>query len=250
MKKSILCLLAACAFPFSPVYAEEDMFGIDDLLIEETSSVSVSTAKDTLSSYLANRIPAATARNINKAEKVFCYTVDYAPANYDGYMIDDLAVKGSCGELSKEGRDLIKDTLFQSSAVYSNSKAGCQISPKIILRYVHGLEHTDVLISDTCPALTFFRGREITTVNAAPGAAVLEQIVKAYSGLEEKFYSPALLGQMVGNGQPQTQAQKEIIRLNAPAESPRKKWGNESAEPDLQPTRPAKPQSGWNKLKQ
>lgn len=255
MKKIFLLVLLSGLLPLYTAAAEEDMFGLDDdILGEAPAGPKTETSSDAvLSTYLANRIPAASARNINKAEKVYCYTVDYAPAGYDGYTIDDLAVKGSCGELSAEGRDLIKNALFQSNVAYSNSVANCQISPKIVLRYVYGLDHTDVLFSDTCPSLTFFHGRDITTINAAPGAAILEQIVKTYSSLEEKFYSPALLGQMVANGQPQTQAQKEIIRLSAPVEAPLKKWGNEPAaqpaqqQPEVPAAQPAK--SGWNKLK-
>ncbi|MBR3675544.1 MAG: hypothetical protein IKN71_00200 [Alphaproteobacteria bacterium] len=252
MKKFLLLLLASSALSFQDVRAEEDMFGVGEDILGESADISTPepVAKDTLSSYLSNRITQASARSINKAEKVYCYTVDYAPAEYDGYTIDDLAVKGFCGELSTEGRNLMKEVLLQNNSAYSNSVANCQISPKIVLRYVYGLEHTDVLLSDTCPSLTFFHGRDITTVNATPGAAIIEKIVGAYTGLEEKFYSPALLGQTVGNGQPQTQAQKEIIRLNAPAEAPRKKWSNATPaenQPQEEPQQPKK--SGWNKLK-
>lgn len=253
MKKFLLLLLAAGVIPLQNVRAEEDMFGLDEDIFGESADIATAepVSKDVLSSYLSNRIPQASARNINKAEKVYCYTVDYAAADYDGYTIDDLAIKGSCGELSTEGRNLIKDVLLQNNSAYSNSVANCQIAPKIMLRYIYGLEHTDVLLSDTCPSLTFFHGRDVTTVNATPGAAIIEKIVGAYSGLEEKFYSPALLGQTVANGQPQTQAQKEIIRLNAPVEAPRKKWSNDapaSPKPEVEPQRPQKP--GWNKLKQ
>ena len=251
MKKLYLTAILSCVLPFSAAQAqEEDLFGADsDILGEESADLPQSNAAQaTLSEFLSRKVPISTARNINKAEKVYCYTVEYAPTGYDGYMIDDLAVKGSCGELSEAGKKLIKDTFFQNSIIYSNSVANCEISPKIVLRYVYGLDYTDVLLSYPCPSLTFFHGRDTTILNATPGKTLLEQVTAAYGKLEEKFYSPALLGQMVANGQPQTQAQKEMIRLSAPTDAPRKKWGNDApAETPAQPQQPAA--SGWNKLK-
>lgn len=251
MKKLYLTAILSCVLPFSAAQAqEEDLFGADsDILGEESADLPQSNAAQaTLSEFLSRKLPISTARNINKAEKVYCYTVEYAPTGYDGYMIDDLAVKGSCGELSEAGKKLIKDTFFQNSIIYSNSVANCEISPKIVLRYVYGLDYTDVLLSYPCPSLTFFHGRDTTILNATPGKTLLEQVTAAYGKLEEKFYSPALLGQMVANGQPQTQAQKEMIRLSAPTDAPRKKWGNDAtAAAPAQPQQPAA--SGWNKLK-
>jgi hypothetical protein len=237
--------------PYAAQAQEEDLFdtGVDIMGDVPTDIPQSNASKDTLSEFLMHKMPLASARNINKAEKVYCYTVEYAPNEYDGYLMDDLAVKGSCGELSAAGQKLIKDALFQNSIIYSNSQANCQIAPKIMLRYVYGLDYTDVLLSYPCPSLTIFHGRDTTILNAAPGGAVVDQLVTAYSKLEEKFYSPALLGQMVANGQPQTQAQKEMIRLNAPTEAPRKKWDTETPAA-TQPTQPQQPaKSGWNRLK-
>lgn len=253
MKKLYLIALIAGVLPFGTAGAQEtDIFddAAEDILGEDIQNIPQSNAtKSTLSDFLVRKIPAAAARNINKAEKVHCYTVEYKTPDYDGYTMDDLAVKGSCGELSDAGQKLIKDNLFQSSIIYSNSVSNCEIAPKVMLRYIYGLDHTDVLLSYPCPSLTFFHGSNTVILNATPGSAIIEQIVGAYSKLEEKFYSPALLGQMVANGQPQTQAQKEMIRLNAPTSAPRKKWGNEAL-PEPQQQAPEQPQkSGWNRLK-
>ncbi len=249
MKKLYFTAVLCCILPFICANAqEEDMLSADaDFLGEEALDIpQTSTSRETLADFLIRKIPLAAARNINKAEKVHCYTVDEAVNGYDGYLIDGLAVRGACGELSAEGRKLIKDNLFQSSIIYSDSVANCSITPRIMLRYIYGLDHTDVLLSYPCPSLTVFHDRSIVILNAAPGSVVVEQIINAYSKLEEKFYSPALLGQMVANGQPQNQAQKEIIRLNAPTDTPRKKWGT-GTQTDTQPQQPKK--SGWNKLK-
>lgn len=260
MRKLYITLIMSVLLPFANAYAQtDDLFDIDD---DDALSAAKADAKQEqqpensafLSSFLSNRLPAATVRNINKAEKVFCYTVDYAPADYEGYLINDLALTGSCGELSAEGKDVIKQFLFNNNSLFSNNMDKCNISPKIMLRYIHGVDYTDVLISSPCQSLTFFHGNNVTTVNAAPGAAVIDQLISAYSSLKEKFVSPALLGQMVANGQVMNQGQKEIVRRMSPTETPAKKWGNNNNQPQNPtpetqgtPKQPAK--SGWNRLK-
>jgi hypothetical protein len=241
------------------VYAEdlfgdaESEFGLsdDDGLTDNSSQKqNGNISGKVLSSFLSSKIPAASAKNIENAEKVFCYTVEYAPAGYTGYMIDDMAVKGSCGELSTEGTTLVRDVLLGNNSAFSSNSESCNIVPKILLRYINGLDTTDVLISAPCHSLTFFHGREITTVNATPGKDIIEQIINAYSSLEEKFLSPALLGQMVANGKAVTQDQQEIARKVTAAE-PVKKWGNKSDDKNgtKAQTNTAPAKKGWNKLK-
>ncbi|MBR1825541.1 MAG: hypothetical protein IJ770_03035 [Alphaproteobacteria bacterium] len=264
MKKIFLLLAGVLLFSVSSnnVYAQAEddaTFGLDndDFLAENTGLPTKQTeaeAKAVFSEFLNRFVTAATARPILNAEKVFCYIVDYAPRDSEGYTVNGLAVNGYCGELSNDGRTLIKDALLNNTLAFSKSKADCKISPKILLRYVHGIDHTDILLSSPCQSLTFFHGTDITSVNAAPGAKIVDQIVTAYASLKEDFLSPAMLGQMVGNGIPQTQAQKEIIRKQAPTEAPRKKWSAEptvqSQENTTQPETAQQPaKSGWNKLK-
>lgn len=234
----------------NPAVAADDLFGDgsdEDIFSSADSASTENKQVAAVSSFLSNRIPESTARNINKAEKVFCYTVDYAQAGYDGYTVNDLALKGACGELSQAGRDLIKKSVLDNNLLYSNSKDNCSISPKIMLRYVYGADYTDVLFSVPCHSLTFFHGRDITTVNAAPGAAIIEQIVKAYASLEEPYQSPALLGQMVGNGQAMNQRDKEVLRRAAPVTAPVKKWNTQQPAQAPEAKQPVK--SGWNKLR-
>ena len=245
---SLLCLLIAV----NPAVAEEDFFGLDENENIFSENTEQTNDKNTVASFsfLSNRLPESTVKNINKAEKVFCYTVDYAPAGYEGYTINDLALKGACGELSQVGRNLIKNSVLDNNTLYSTSKDNCNISPKIMLRYVYGTDYTDVLFSSPCQSLTFFHGRDITTINAAPGAAIIDQIIKAYTGLEEPYLSPALLGQMVGNGQAMNQRDKEVIRRASPSEAPLKKWNTQQPTKEKAQTgnqQPAK--SGWNKLR-
>ena len=249
MKNIKIFALIITVFASLPVYAEDNVFGSEEESIFETHNDQLNQNNkptEAFSTFLKARLPDATSRNIIKAEKVFCYTVDYAPAGYSGYTIDELAVKGSCGELSAEGRDLLHEALLNNNAAFSNNKDRCNISPKIMFRFVYGLDNTDVLLSYPCYSLTFFQGRNVITVNAAPAAQIIEQLVNAYADLNEKFYSPALLGQMVANGQVMNQSQKEILRRHSPTEAPVKKWqkNEQNVQEQKQPVK-----SGWNKLK-
>lgn len=259
MKKTIFLLTAAliCG-TMQQVYAADDDFedglGAGDLFADEENATVQNSKQEqqstkTLSAFISSRIPASSAKNIENAEKVFCYTVDYAAADYTGYTIDDLAITGSCGELSNEGRNLIKDMVLNNNLVFSTAKDSCNITPRILLRYINGIDSTDVLFSAPCHSISFFHGRDISTLNAAPGKNIVEQIVTTYSSLKDKFLSPALLGQMVPNGQVLTQDQKEMVRKINTSESP-KKWNSGTASAPAasaagtQPTR-----KGWNKLK-
>ena len=256
MNKLYILALVSLAVSVNPVFAEDPFGGDgdDDIFASEPSgdAKQIENRAALVSSFLSNRVPESTAKNINKAEKVFCYTVDYAQAGYEGYTIHNLALKGSCGELSQAGRDLIKNSIFENNSLYSNSKDNCNISPKIILRYINGADYTDVLFSSPCQSLTFFHDSDIITINAAPGAAIIDQVVKAYAGLSEPYQSPALLGQMVANGQALNQRDKEVLRKMAPAEAPIKKWHTQQPTAPQQAPAPSKQpaRSGWNKLRQ
>lgn len=254
MKNLIFILLAILLFAPSISSAqfsedEMDLFGTDDS--QNISDIAKDdNANKVLSSFISKEIPLSAANNIEKAEKIFCYTVDSAPADYNGYVIYDLAITGSCGELSEKGSNLIKDTLFHSSSLYSTNTEKTDIRPKILLRYIHGIDSTDILLSSPNHSLTFYHGKDIVTINATPGKDIIDQIIKAYSSLSEKFLSPALLGQMVPNGQVITQDQKEIVRKTYSTEN-LKKWNKPSnkEQETTQPEKKAPVKKGWNKLK-
>lgn len=252
MNKICFAYITSFLLLSSPVMAE-DPFGLeegDDIFASDSSTEAEKKNVSVIASFLSSRIPETTARNINKAEKVFCYVVDYAQAGYDGYTIHNLALKGSCGELSQVGKNLIKNSVLDNNSLYSNSKDNCNIVPKIILRYINGADYTDVLFSSPCQSLTFFHDAEITTINAAPGAAIIDQIVKAYSSLAEPYQSPALLGQMVANGQAMNQRDKDVLRRLSPTDAPVKKWNTQQPAGKQTPSSAKQPaKTGWNKLR-
>ena len=249
MKKGISLAFICCFLLLLNIQrasAEDDFSEAENSLDNgEIIDIKSTSSDKTISGFLAQNITAATITPINKAEKVFCYTVDYAEKGYTGYMANGLAITGYCGELSTDGISLIKDSLLNNSLAFSKSRADCQIRPRIMLRYVYGIDYTDVLLSSPCHSVILFHQTDIALINAAPGTAIIEQIINTYSSLKEEFRSPALLGQMIGSGVPQTQAQKNIIRRNEPDNIQLKKWSNEDNETKSlqQPTK-----SGWNKL--
>ena len=262
MQKYMLFFMCALyGFSASAQEAFLDDMGLD--FDSETSGSSlVEPAKEqpvvndkNLSSFILSRLPASAAKNIEKAEKVFCYTVDYPSAEYSGYTVNDMAITGSCGELSKEGIDIIKKAVMSNGMAFSTANDNCNIVPKIMFRYFNGIDSTDVLYSSPCHSLTFFHGADIITLNAAPAQEIIDEIVKTYASLGEKFVSPALLGQMVGNGMIVSQNQKEMVRKTEAAPA-LKKWSAENSQPPAQQsegssaTETAKPApKGWNRLK-
>lgn len=247
--KKIHILISLVAFSLMHNAYAEDIFGA------ETSEFGLDIAEsnaqnetNSISSFLTTKLPSSMMRNIQKAEKVFCYKIGSMDPNHSGYVIDGFVVEGFCGELSAEGKKLIQESLFGNNVVYSNTVDSCEIKPQIMLRYVYGPDHTDVLFSHPCSALIFFHGQDVITVNAAPGKDIVEKISTAYAGLTENYLSPALLDQLTANGVVITQAQKELIRKQSSTENNKKKWGN-----DKQSTQPQAPQEnapkGWNRLK-
>jgi hypothetical protein len=111
-----LFLLPCLFYAFSA--SAQEAFLDDDMGLDFDSSSSSSTfnepkktesidSQKSLSSFISSRLPVSAAKNIEKAEKVFCYTVDYPSADYTGYVVNDMAITGSCGELSKD--DDVKD---------------------------------------------------------------------------------------------------------------------------------------------
>lgn len=251
----LMCLLAAASAKAQEAFLDD--MGLDFDTAEsasESSSAAIqeepSDSGKALSSFISSRLPASAAKNIEKAEKVFCYTVDYPSAEYNGYKINDLAITGFCGELSKDGIEVAKKAILNNGMAFSTASESCNIAPKIMFRYFNGIDSTDVLFSSPCHSLTFFHGQDVITINASPAKDIIDEIVKAYSGLTEKFVSPALLGQMVGNGMVVSQNQKEIVRQTETAPSI-KKWGNEKS-PDANTDTPIETKAapkGWNRLK-
>ncbi len=254
MKKMpyIMMFALICTFN-SQALAEgfDEEAGLNDIFAQEDKAKKEAQENSTrpLGSFISSRIPTTTARNIEKAEKVFCYTIEEVPANYSGYTIHNMAITGSCGELSSDGRELLREMLLNNNPVYSSNMDNCRANPKIMFRYINGIDSTDILLSAPCHSLTFINGRNIQTLNASQGKNIVELIISTYTDLREDFLSPALLDQIVPNGQVITQDQKEIVRRIKKSASP-KKWNNDNKQSAPSNNSNNKQTvKGWNKLK-
>lgn len=183
--------------------------------------------------------PSAT-RNIEEAEQVFCYVVDIAASGYEGYTINNVAVKSFCGSLNKEIRDVIIASLFVREDKVSTKLEQCMIRPRLMYRFVRGVDYTDVLLSSPCYSFTFFYGGKMKTYNFSNGSAIINDLVEIFDSPDAvPFVSPALLEQLMPIGVAETK--EEEVKINQGPKTPVRNWSTESQS--------QKGGSGWNNLK-
>ena len=185
--------------------------------------------------------PAALA-NITGAEQVFCYQVAGRPHNYSGYTLNGMAITGFCGVFLSSLQETIKTEFFanENNIDFVNSEK-CIIKPKIMIRWVRGVDFTDMLISAPCYSYSIFYGGKVKTFNFKPGAEIVDTMVEAFQNLSVDFVSPTLLNQLLPVGVPQTKEQKEVVKQQS---GPIRKWEQPS-----QPAQQQKKSGGWNNLK-
>lgn len=190
---------------------------------------------------IVDSIGQAAWGNIKDAELVFCYEVSSRPNNYDGYTLNGFTVTGFCGVLPPAQRDNFIDTFMKSPEnVLLNQSENCVIRPRIMLRFVRGVDAVDILLSSPCYSYSVFYGGKVKTFNAKPAAEQLDRLIIPLSQRKQNFVSPALLKQLLPIGVAQTQEQKDLVNKKnkpirgwedgkTPAEQPEKKggaWGN------------------------
>lgn len=188
---------------------------------------------------ISDSVGQAGMSNITGAEQVFCYQVENRPAGYTGYTINGMAVTGFCGVLNAELRDMIVKQFFANEENISPVPEKCIIRPKLMLRFVRGVDITDVLLSSPCYSFSVFYGGKVRTFNFKPASQIIDVMVDSFKLSTIPFVSPALLNQLLPVGVAQSNEQKEIIqekRTTAPVRSwdtggdkqaPAKKgWGN------------------------
>lgn len=183
----------------------------------------------------------AALANITGAEQAFCYQVTTRPNNYSGYTINGVAITGFCGMLDKNLQETIKEQFYstENNIDFINSEK-CIIQPKLMIRWARGVDYTDMLISGPCYSYSIFYAGKVRTFNFRPGAEIINAMIKAFKEQTAPFVSPALLGQLLPIGVPQTQQQKEIVQEQS---GPVRKW----EQPQTQPSQP-KQKKGWNNL--
>ena len=193
---------------------------------------------------ISDSVGQAALANITGAEQAFCYQVTSRPNNYSGYTINGMAVTGFCGLVGEPLRETIKEQFFSTSynIDFMNAEK-CIIKPKLMIRWVRGVDVTDMLISAPCYSYSIFYGGKVRTFNFKPGAEIIDVMVDSFKDLTVPFVSPALLNQLLPVGVPQTTEQKEIVKEQS---GPVRKWEQQKPKVSQQPAQGAK--KGWNNL--
>lgn len=202
--------------------------------------------KKDITQKMRDTIPVNAMRNITEAEQAFCYTVTAPDADYKGYLIDSMAVTGFCGMLSQAEIQLFIDEFLKKEESVSNVVAQCIIQPRLMLRFIRGVDYTDVLFSSPCYAFSVFYAGSINTFNISPASAVENAIIEAYEKRKMTFVSPALLGQILPIGVPQNSEQRELV-LEKAQQAPVRNW-QVPKQPEENKATQQEPK-GWNKLK-
>jgi len=186
--------------------------------------------------------------NILKAEQVFCYEVLSRNDDYEGYSLDGFPIRGFCGILGNQVRDTVSQ-FFLSSNAYTdfNSSEQCVIQPKIMLRFVRGVDFTDMLLSSPCHAFALYYGGNVLLYNFKPGAEILDALVNSLSEKHSEFISPALLNQLLPVGLIQNDQQRKMVNKRS---EPIRKWLDKAEKDEAaKAAEREKNQRGWNKLK-
>jgi hypothetical protein len=201
--------------------------------------------------YMKDSIPPLALKNILEAETAFCYTVTPASPDFDGYTLDGYALTGFCGILPPQERDLFINNYLETDLNTSTVLSSCYVQPRIMLRFIRGVDYADVLYSSPCPSFTLFYGGKVKSFNAAPSEELMTALIEAYEKQKRDFVSPTLIGQIMPIGVPQTDEQQKLVREQK-AQKPVRNWNTaqpqESETVEKQPAeQPA--QKGWNRLR-
>lgn len=192
---------------------------------------------------IKNAIGPVAWDNIENAEKIFCYEVDVRPDDYSGYTLDSMAVTGFCGVIKSEIKEQVLSQLFMNNKnVLFNVREECVIRPRIVLRFVKGIDATDVLLSSPCYSFTVYYPGSVNVFNAKPAAKIIDTLINTLDKNNVDFVSPALLNQLLPVGVPQTKEQRELVSKRPKAI---KNWEVKKSEEKTT----EKPESqGWNNL--
>ncbi len=195
---------------------------------------------NTILEEISSAIGISALNNITNSEQVFCYQIANKPENYTGYTLDGMAIVGFCGVINPQLQTLIKSELMMNpNNILFDVTENCVIRPQIMLRFVRGVDSTDVLLSSPCHALAFFYGGKISAFNAKPAAQIIDAVIDPLIKNKVEFASPALFNQLLPIGVAQTDEQKALIKKK---NEPVKNWQKQQQET-------AARKSGWNKLR-
>ncbi len=149
--------------------------------------------------------------NIIKAEQAFCYTIEKRPPNYKGYTLDGFAITGFCGIINENlQKRIVKEFLMTSKNILFNEVADCTIEPKAIIRFVRGVDYTDVLISSPCYSYAIFYANKLKAFNASPLQGFIKSLMAAFEKKRIDFVSPAFYKQTAPIGRTFAEDEKKV----------------------------------------
>lgn len=257
MYKNILWTIFSFILSIQLVYAQETMdlkdFEVDDNILPITDMFPKTTKRKphqkSIIPFITSSIAEPAVYNLSNAEQVFCYTVQKRPTNYTGYTLDSFAIEGYCGELNPDKVTTVYEALFTKSPNIITTPANCTISPKVMLRFVRGVDYTDVLLSSPCPSFTVFYAGKYKAFNIKQ--AIIDDIIKQFNQTIEPFNSPALIEQTMANAKATTPQQAEQLEKKQREQQPLISWQTPQKTEDNAQTAPStkSPQTGWGKLK-
>lgn len=190
---------------------------------------------------IQNALGATAMNNITEAEQVFCYQITSKPSGYRGYTINGMALVGFCGVINNELKTMISSELFMNpDNILFNVTEECVMRPKVMLRFVRGVDSTDVLLSSPCHSYAIFYGGKVQTFNARPASAIIDALIDPLIKGRIDFASPALFNQLLPIGVAQTDEQKALLNKK---NEPIREWEKSQKENDVTTTK-----KGWNNL--
>ena len=203
---------------------------------------------NTIIPFIQSSLPKSTVktitRNLAEPEQIFCYHVTKKPANYTGYTIDNFAIIDYCGELDVSQTVTTYEALFAQSPNIITARSSCSIEPQVMLRFIRGIDTTDVLLSSPCPSFTIFYAGRLNSFNIKQG--VIDDIIAQFADNRQDFYSPAFIKQTQANGKPTSDQEAEKYEKQRRDSEPVMSW--QKSTPKETSEKP-KPNKGWGHIK-
>ena len=127
-----------------------------------------------------------------------------------------------------------------------NVQEECVIHPRVLLRFVRGVDFTDVMFSSPCYSFAVYYGGQVSIFNTKPAARMLDTLIASFMKNRVEFVSPALLEQLMPVGVPQNAAQRELVSNKPKVLRGWEKPNQENSVPQEPRETPKK--KGWNNL--
>lgn len=218
---------------------------------ETGANTTFSTKQRDIIPFIHNSIPPIASQILSNSEQVFCYTVTKRDADYSGYTLNNYAITGYCNELDASLLTTSYEALFTQGPNIITAPSDCRIEPRVILRFVRGVDNVDVLLSSPCPSFTVFYAGKYKSFNIKQG--IVNDLIKQFEKNKSTFNSPSLIKQVAGNGVPQNNTEAELLEKKKRETTPIISWQKKSTdtkEDSSSSTTKDKPKkSGWGGIK-